>query len=254
MDKQFRQSENQEKLIQVNRSQNIRLIKHTFQLFIIVETLVIISQIFMLSYYQLYTPYRNEEYRLWVSFYYSCQGGNCFQNKNLCSGISPSEKYKDYYCSNTQDFNVFRYILSFILILIVLTMIFDVYRMMKIKNELKNEILSSKLIYKAKKYQIIIILLLFSYYVILFIFIFGIDGEYGSAALGSAFFVGISGFFTYMVIILYFRYLKGRLARESYFEKLLNEGLDESDFKQNFEFKTVECREERFYSVPEQDN
>ncbi|CAD8193536.1 unnamed protein product [Paramecium octaurelia] len=253
MDKQFRQSENQEKLIQINRSQNIRLIKHTFQLFMIVETLVIISQIFMLSYYQLYTPFRKEPTRLWVSFYYSCQGGNCFKNKNLCTGISPSEKYQDFYCSNSQDFNLFRYILSFILILIVLIMIFDVYRMMKINNELKNEILSSNLIYKAKKYQILIILLLFSYYTILFIFIFGIDGEYGSA-LGSAFFVGFSGFLTYLVIILYFRYLKSRLTRESYFEKLLNEGLDESDLKQNFEFKTVECREERFYSVPESDN
>ncbi|CAD8104461.1 unnamed protein product [Paramecium primaurelia] len=253
MDPKARQSENQEKLISINRSQNIRLIKHTFQLFIIVEILVIITQIFMLSYYKLYTPYKQEANKLWVSFYYSCQGDNCFHNNNLCSNVSTSELYPMDHCLKSQDFNIFRYILSSILIIIVLIMIFDIYRMMKIKNELKNEILSPKLIYKAKKYQIFIILLLCLYYVILFIFIFGIDGYYGSG-LGSAFFVGLSGFLIYLIIIIYFRYLKGRLSRETYFEKLLNGGLEASDLQQNFEFKTVECREERFYSVPDIDN
>lgn len=53
-----------------------------------------------------------------------------------------------------------------------------------------------------------------------------IDGS----ELGAAFFVGFSGSLVYMIIILYHRYLKGRLTRESYFEKLLNGGLEDSDF------------------------
>ncbi|CAD8148261.1 unnamed protein product [Paramecium pentaurelia] len=267
MDPTARQSENQEKLIVINRSQNIRLIKHTFQLFIIIEILVIISKYFFSYSLNFYVVILQALYSLQIRSQQIVdlfllqllrrqllsQQVQIYQLSNLCSNVSTSEQYPMDHCLKSQDFNIFRYILSSILILIVLIMIFDIYRMMNIKNELKNQILSPKLIYKAKKYQIFIILLLCLYYVILFIFIFGIDGYYCSG-LGSAFFVGFSGFLIYLIIIIYFRYLKGRLSRESYFENLLNGGLEASDLQQNFEFKTVECREERFYSVPDIDN
>ncbi|CAD8107901.1 unnamed protein product [Paramecium sonneborni] len=250
MNPQLRQSQNQEKLLQISRSQNIKLLKHVFQLFMIMESFVIITQIFMLSYYKLYTPNKQANSKLWISYYYSCNENQCFQNKNLCSDISLSDQIT--LCLNTKEFNVFRYILSSLIILIILFMIFDIYRMMIIKNQLKNEKLDFKFIYKAKKYQITIIFLLTLQYVILFIYIFGIEGdsEYG---LGSAFYVGLAGFLSYLIVIIYFRYLKGRFTRESYLEKLLNEELNESDLQQSFEFKSIEFREERFYSIQDRD-
>lgn len=35
----------------------------------------------MLSFYKLYTPDRNEESLIWISFFYSCKNNSCFNNK-----------------------------------------------------------------------------------------------------------------------------------------------------------------------------
>ncbi|CAD8086535.1 unnamed protein product [Paramecium primaurelia] len=250
MENLIRESKNQEKVFDTIRQQRLIMIKHTFILILIIESVVIITQIFMLTYYQMYTPNKNEYYRLWISFYYSCQGNNCFQNRYICSNLSYQEKYHDTYCYNTSTMNIIRYVLSSILIFIILLMFFDIYRIIKIKNSLNNRILSQDLVYQAEKFQIVITLLLALYYGIILIFIFVVDGEYGSA-LGLSFYVGSVGTGIYMIIIIYSRYVRGRFSRTTYFEKLLNQQLNDSELQQNYEFKTIEEKEESFYSAQE---
>ncbi|CAD8178393.1 unnamed protein product [Paramecium octaurelia] len=250
MENLIRESKNQEQVFDTIRQQRIQMIKNTFILILVFESVVIITQIFMLTYYQMYTPNKNELYRLWISFYYSCQGNICFQNKNICSNLSYQEKYHDVYCYNTSTMNIIRYLLSSILIFIILLMFFDIYRIIKIKNSLNNRILSQDLVNQAEKFQIVITLLLCIYYGILMIFIFVVDGENGSA-LGLSFYVGGVGTVIYMIIIIYSRYVRGRFSRTTYFEKLLNQQLNESEIQQNYEFKTIEEKEESFYSAQE---
>ncbi|CAK87287.1 unnamed protein product (macronuclear) [Paramecium tetraurelia] len=201
----------------------------------------------MLTYYQMYTPNKSELYRLWISFYYSCQGNICFENKNICSNLSYQEKYHDVYCYNTSTMNIIRYVLSSILIFIILLMFFDIYRIIKIKNSLNNRILSQDLVNQAEKFQIVITLLLAIYYGILMIFIFVVDGECNSI-------------FQYQMEVhqdchsmleVQEQYVRGRFSRTTYFEKLLNQQLNESEIQQNYEFKTIEEKEESFYSAQE---
>ncbi|CAD8126611.1 unnamed protein product [Paramecium sonneborni] len=239
-----RESSNQEKLFDSYRHQKIIMIKHTIILIFIVESIVI------MTYYQMYTPNKKEYQKLWISFFYSCQGNNCFLNRNICQYISYEKEYYQSYCYDNSMMNIIRYVLSSILIFIILLMFFDIYRIFKIKKELNVQIMSFDLIQQAKKYQILIILLLFVYYAILLIFIFCIDGEYGSA-LGFSFYVGSSGTIIYIIILAYNCYVEGRFTRTTYFEKMLKQQLTKSEIEHSYEFKTVENRGESFYSAKE---
>lgn len=68
--------------------------------------------------------------------------------------------------------------------------------------------------------------------------------------MGSAFYIGAAGALAYLIIIVFYRYTKGRFTRANLFEILLNKELQTSGSELDKEFKSFDISgSEKFYSL-----